>query len=95
MCSHFLETLDGLATIRAFGWQEQVRDISTKRVDDSQVPYYLMFCIQRWLGLVLDLIVAGMAVSVVTLAISLRKYTNAGLLGVSMNNVLCKYRTNS
>lgn len=60
-----------------------------KRVDDSQKPYYLMFCIQNWLSLLLDLIAAGMAVTVVTLALNLRQWTSPGLLGVAMNNILC------
>lgn len=92
--SHFLETLEGLSTIRAYGWETQFRYINLKRLDDSQKPYYLMFCIQRWLGLVLDLVVAAMAVIVVSLAMTLKGTTTVGLLGVSLNNVMCKY-TNS
>lgn len=87
--SHFLETLEGLPTIRAFGCEKEFQELFTERVDDSQKPYYLMFCIQNWLGLVLDLISAGMAVTVVTLALNLRQWTSPGLLGVAMNNVLC------
>jgi hypothetical protein len=30
-------------------------------LDASQRPSYLLYCIQRWIGLVLDLIVAGIA----------------------------------
>lgn len=88
--SHFLETLEGLSTIRAFRWDRQFLDLFIRRVDDSQKPYYLMFCIQNWLGLVLDLIAGVMAVTVVTLALSLRHWTSPGLLGVAMNNVLCQ-----
>jgi ATP-binding cassette subfamily C (CFTR/MRP) protein 1 len=39
---------------------------------------------------VLDLIVAAEAVLVLGLAFGLRSSTTAGLLGVSLNNVLCK-----
>lgn len=88
--SHFLETLEGLSTIRAYGWETQFQNINLKRLDDSQKPYYLMFCIQRWLGLVLDLVVAAMAVIVVSLAMTLKGTTTVGLLGVSLNNVMCK-----
>jgi ATP-binding cassette, subfamily C (CFTR/MRP), member 1 len=88
--SHFLETLEGLETIKAFHWQMQMTNIHYIRLDRSQQPYYLMFCIERWLALVLDLIVAGIATAVVALALSLRHSTNPGLLGVSMNAVLCK-----
>ena len=87
--SHFLETLDGVATVRAFGWQAQSQAINTSRLDASLGPYYLLFCIQRWLNLVLDLITAGMAVLVIALAVSVRTSTSAGRLGVSLNSV-CK-----
>jgi ATP-binding cassette subfamily C (CFTR/MRP) protein 1 len=95
MYSHFLETLEGLSTIRAFRRAREFRDLNTKQVDDSQKPYYLMFCIQNWLGLVLDLISGGMAVIIVILALNLRHWTSPGLLGVAMNNVLCQSRLTS
>jgi ATP-binding cassette subfamily C (CFTR/MRP) protein 1 len=65
-------------------------DEMTRRLDESQKPYYLMFCIQRWLALVLDLVVGALATTVVALATSLRYSTSPGLLGVSMNSVLCE-----
>ena len=86
--SHFLETLEGVATIRAFGWQHQANQTNIKRLDASQRPYYLLYCIQRWLNLVLDLIVAALAIIVVTLAVQLRSSTNAGLIGIALNNIL-------
>ncbi|KAG0653052.1 abc multidrug transporter B [Hyphodiscus hymeniophilus] len=86
--SYFLETIEGLATIRGFGWEEKFKSGNHARLDNSQRPYYLLFCIQRWLALVLDLLIAAMAVLAVALALSLRKFTSPGLLGVSMNNIL-------
>lgn len=88
--SHFLETIEGLSTIRSFGWEENFKTLNRERLDNSQKPYYLLFCIQRWLGLVLDLIIAAMAVLVVALALNLRSWSSPGLLGVSMNSVLCE-----
>lgn len=88
--THFLETLEGIITIRAFGWQRGVRDLFTEHVDNSQKPYYLMFCIQNWLQLVLDLISGAMAVLVVILALYFRHWTSPGLLGIAMNNILCE-----
>jgi ABC-type multidrug transport system fused ATPase/permease subunit len=86
--SHFLETLEGLSTIRAFGWEESFIRSNNIYLDNSQKPYYLLFCIQRWLALVLDLMVAALAILVVAFALSLREFTSPGLLGVSLNNVL-------
>lgn len=86
--SLFLETLEGLATIRGFKWQRRMVEEHERRLDESQKPYYLMFCIQQWLSLVLSLMIAGIATAVVALATTLRFSTNAGLLGVSMNAIL-------
>jgi ABC-type multidrug transport system fused ATPase/permease subunit len=70
--SHFLETLDGIMSIRAFGWTKDFSEKSRKILDESQKPYYLMWCIQRWLTLVLDLLVAGLAVLLVATAMEAR-----------------------
>lgn len=86
--THFAETASGLMTIRTFAWTEAFQDINIKLLDQSQRPYYSLYCIQRWLCLVLDLIVAAEAVLVVGLAVGIRGSTSAGLLGVSLNNVL-------
>lgn len=91
--SHFLETLDGVPTIRAFGWQHASRETQNKNLDRSQRPYYMLFCVQRWLTLVLDLMVTAIAVIIVTLALQLRSTTSAGLLGIALNNVLGFNRT--
>lgn len=89
--SHFLESLNGLSTIRAFGWEQESMETNKRLLDYSQRPYYLLYCIQRWLNLVLDLIVAAEAVLVVGLALGLKASTTAGLLGVSLNNILCEF----
>ncbi|KAH8799341.1 putative multidrug resistance protein [Xylogone sp. PMI_703] len=86
--THFLETLEGLSTIRAFGWQNPSLATSTKLVDISQRPYYLLYCIQRWLNLVLNLIVSVMAIIVVALAVKLNSTTSAASIGIALNNVL-------
>ncbi|KAG9750060.1 putative ABC transporter, partial [Aureobasidium melanogenum] len=86
--SHFLETLEGVVTIRAFGWEEEAKKQHSELLDTAQSPYYLLSCIQRWLKLVLDLVVAALAVLVVALAVSQEGTTSAGLLGVALTNVL-------
>lgn len=86
--THFAETVAGLMTIRTFGWTEAFKTTNIQLLDQSQRPYYSLYCIQRWLSLVLDLIVAAEAILVVGLAVGIRGSTSAGLLGVSLNNVL-------
>lgn len=58
---HFTETLNGVVTIQAFGWRPSFLKENHRLLDDSQKPYYLLFCIQRWLAVVMDLFVAGIA----------------------------------
>ncbi|KAB8223991.1 P-loop containing nucleoside triphosphate hydrolase protein [Aspergillus novoparasiticus] len=86
--SHLLDTVEGLATIQAFGWAADFRMANSTLLDVTQRTYYMLNCIQRWLTLVLDLVVAAEAVIVVSLAVSLRHTTSVGLLGVSLNSIL-------
>lgn len=86
--SHFLETIEGVVSIRAFAWEEEAKKTHNRLLDIAQSPYYLLSCIQRWLKLVLDLIVAALAILVVALAVSQRGTTSAGLLGVALTNIL-------
>lgn len=73
-----------MVTIRAFGWAEGYTDKMSRVLDNSQKPFYLLLCIQRWLVLVLDLVVAGLAVFLVGLAVALRSRVNPGLLGIAL-----------
>ncbi|KAB8272693.1 P-loop containing nucleoside triphosphate hydrolase protein [Aspergillus minisclerotigenes] len=86
--SHLLDTVEGLATIQAFGWEVDFRKANSTLFDVTQRTYYMLNCIQRWLTLVLDLVVAAEAVIVISLAVSLRHTTSVGLLGVSLNSIL-------
>ncbi|KAF5689105.1 multidrug resistance-associated 1 [Fusarium circinatum] len=70
--TQFLETLSGLATIRAFGWRDAVLEANHTLVDRSQRPFYLLMIVQRWLVLVLDLTTAALAPLLVGLAVRLR-----------------------
>lgn len=86
--THFAETTEGLVTIRAFHWQATSMAENIRRLDHSQKPYYLLLCIQRWLNLVMDLIITALATLLVALAFSLRGTTSAGLLGVALTAIL-------
>ncbi len=84
----FLETLEGVATIRAFGWQQNFTRDNARKLDLSLRPDYLLMCIQRWLNLVLDLIVPGLAIGIIGLAIAFKGTTTGGQLGIALNVVL-------
>jgi len=86
--SQFLEALSGLPSIRAYGWTEHYRLQNQIALDASQRPFYLLYCIQRWLGLVLDLIGAGIAVAVVAITTSMRRSSSLNLFGIALFNIV-------
>lgn len=83
----FGETCSGLATIRANGWVDAMRLKFREKLDRSQEPFYLLYMVQRWLQLVLGLVVAGLAVAIAGVAVSLRDKVAAGAVGVAFLNV--------
>ena len=86
--TQFQESLSGLASIRAFGWVERFRQNNLNLIDDSQKPFYFLFCIQRWLAVVLDLLVAGLAVVLMILGVFLRDKLNPGLVALALLNIM-------
>ncbi|EEP79833.1 hypothetical protein UREG_04679 [Uncinocarpus reesii 1704] len=86
--SQFSECLTGLTTIRAFGWQRSLEEKNRLLLDRSQKPFYLLFSVQRWLTLVLDLIVAAIATILIVLVVQLRGTIGGGYAGVALVNVV-------
>ena len=86
--STFVECLGGLSTVRAFGWQNELEKRNRELLDRSQRPYYLLYAIQRNLTLILDLVVAAIAVMLIVLVVELRGTINAGFVGVALVNVI-------
>ncbi|KAM3460788.1 hypothetical protein NHJ6243_005584 [Beauveria neobassiana] len=81
--SSFLETLEGVATIRAFGWQQAFSRDNAQTLDLSLRPDYMLTCVQRWLDLVLDLIVPGLAICIIGLGVVLKGTTTGATRGKS------------
>lgn len=50
-------------------FHDQTRNLDL--LDISQKPYYLLFCIQRWLAFILDLMVMVLAVVLMILVVKL------------------------
>ncbi|KAF4511346.1 hypothetical protein G6O67_003152 [Ophiocordyceps sinensis] len=82
----FLETLNGLSTLRSFGWASEALEANRRLLDSSQKPLYLLYMIQRWLTFVLDMMVACVAIIVVALAVALK--SSGGLAGVALTQVM-------
>jgi ATP-binding cassette subfamily C (CFTR/MRP) protein 1 len=84
----FTETNEGLETIRCYGWQEYCNRNLLRRLNISQRPYYTLYMIQRWLNLVLDLVVCAIAVPLVAFALCIPDSSSTGSLGVALTSVL-------
>ncbi|KAK7978424.1 hypothetical protein PG988_005914 [Apiospora saccharicola] len=86
--SSFLESVEGLETIRAFGWSSTVIRENVACVDKAQRPEFLLLCLKRWLGVVLDLLAAGIATTAVAIAVSFRGSVTGAQAGIALNVML-------
>ncbi|KAF4430087.1 ABC transporter ecdL [Colletotrichum fructicola] len=82
----FGETVSGLSVIRANGWLNPMREKFLEKLDRSQEPFYLLYMVQRWLQLVLNLVVAGLAITIAGVAIGMRDKVAVGAVGVAFLN---------
>lgn len=86
--THISETAADVQHIRAFCWQAGFLARGLELLDQLQKPCYYMFCIQRWLTLVLDLCVLAMAVVLVALGLSFSHTTTQSAMGLALVNVI-------
>ncbi|KAJ3492561.1 hypothetical protein NLG97_g5309 [Lecanicillium saksenae] len=80
--THYIDTQSGLATIRAFGWEEHEKERNRSLLNASQRPKYLLAMIQIWLQTNLTLLVGVIAVILTALATQLK--TGTGFTGASL-----------
>ncbi|KAK6427646.1 hypothetical protein LTR95_015955, partial [Oleoguttula sp. CCFEE 5521] len=80
----FNESTAGGATIRAFGWEEQYTRKLHDLVDTSQRPVYILACVQHWLNFALDIMVAALAVILVTIVVRWQENFSGGSVGVAL-----------
>jgi ATP-binding cassette subfamily C (CFTR/MRP) protein 1 len=80
--------VEGLETIRAFGWRREVIQDNVRCVENAQRPEFLLLCLQRWLNIVLDLLAAAVATSVVAIAVVFRRHISGGQVGIALNIML-------
>ncbi|KAJ6005636.1 hypothetical protein N7451_003580 [Penicillium sp. IBT 35674x] len=86
LLTHFLDTLKGIATLRAFGFLPEEVQKNAHLVDSSQRAAYLLLMIQEWLNLVLNLVIMVIAVVLTTLAVRLR--SSSGFAGASLYSLM-------
>ncbi|KAF7515463.1 hypothetical protein G7054_g14560 [Neopestalotiopsis clavispora] len=85
--TQFLDLLQGLSSVRAFAWEARFQERYLELLDASQRPYYLLFCVQRWLELVLDLMVAVLATILMVLVVRLRADFSPRFVALAVLNV--------
>nr|QIW91876.1 TRT [Phialomyces arenicola] len=87
LLSHFMETIQGLIAVRAFGWTRQYTSRHDNLLGKAQQPLYLLYCAQLWLNLTLDMIVAFLAIILVSIAVTTTKSSGA-LIGLALSNIV-------
>ncbi|KAF4929096.1 ABC transporter atnG [Colletotrichum viniferum] len=86
--TQLIETLEGLAIIRAFKWEDAFEAANMHRLDDSQRPSYLLSCLQRWLTFAVDMTITVIALILIVLVTTLREQIGPAFIGIALNNVL-------
>ncbi|OAA38744.1 ABC transporter, transmembrane domain, type 1 [Beauveria brongniartii RCEF 3172] len=84
----FLESRNGAATLRAFGWQHSCQLALQRLLNRSQRPVYLLYCIQQWLALVLDALVSALVLILIAIVVTWRDKFSQGSVGVSLVTVM-------
>ncbi|KNG80863.1 hypothetical protein ANOM_010919 [Aspergillus nomiae NRRL 13137] len=85
---HAMDTVGGLVTIRAFGWQNQYRNLANTNLEVSQRPFYLLMVAQVWLGLVLDFVMTGFAVVLMGIGVAKLGNVSAGDMGLALTSTI-------
>ena len=85
--SLLIESIDGLATVRALGWSEWYSHRGLRVLGEAQKPFHLLLTAQITLNLWLDLLVAILAVVVIGIAIGTGS-SSGGSLGLALLNIV-------
>lgn len=84
--THFLDTVKGITTLRAFGFIPSDLQRNFRLIASSQRPAYLLIMVQEWLNLVLNVVVMVMAVLVTTFSVQF--HSKSGFAGASLYSLL-------
>ncbi|RAK95436.1 putative ATP-binding cassette transporter, partial [Aspergillus ibericus CBS 121593] len=86
--TNFLDTANGVTTIRAFGWQDKFTAENIQALDLSQKPFYLLLCLQCWLKVILDCLIAVVAVVLIGLTVMFKSTTTGADIGLALNLII-------
>ncbi|OAA34398.1 ABC transporter [Beauveria brongniartii RCEF 3172] len=86
--THFIESVAGASTIRAFGWQSEYRQRNSHLIDRARRAAYLQNSIQTWLGFALDVLTIIIATVLVAVVMTWKDEFSGGNVGVSLVMVM-------
>jgi ABC-type multidrug transport system fused ATPase/permease subunit len=86
--AHFSETLTGVETLRAYGFEERFALSNERKVDYNHRAYFSLRMADQWLSWRLDCIAACLILIVAMLAISQRNNLSPSLTALSLTEVL-------
>jgi len=86
--AHFGETLTGVETLRAYGFQDRFALANEKKIDYNHRAYFNLRMADQWLSWRLDCISACLILVVAMLAISQRNTLSPSLTALSLSEVL-------
>ena len=83
--NHFSETVNGSASIRAYGVSDKFIDESNKRVDDNHICYYPSFTAARWLAIRLEFLGYSIVFMAAIFAVLSRYSLSPGIAGLAIS----------
>ncbi|KAL4939785.1 hypothetical protein BDV06DRAFT_230810 [Aspergillus oleicola] len=86
--THFLETIRGISSIQSYNWEGHLRKKANSLLNQSQRPVYMIYSLQQWLTLVLDLAVGAIAVVLIAVITTSRDDFQDASIGVALNLIL-------
>ncbi|KND86897.1 Canalicular multispecific organic anion transporter 2 [Tolypocladium ophioglossoides CBS 100239] len=86
--TQLMETITGIVTIRAFGWESRSTAKTMRILNASQQPSYLLYCVQRWITFAVNAVIMMLAVVLIVLTTTLREAIGPGYVGIALSNIL-------
>ncbi|KAK6354470.1 hypothetical protein TWF730_008870 [Orbilia blumenaviensis] len=89
--ARFGEALNGTATIRAYGLQEQFKTAVNDAINQMNSAYFITFANQRWLSMRIDLVSISLVLTTTILVVVTRHSTNPSTSGLVLSYILAIY----
>lgn len=88
LLAHVSTTILGRISVRSFGWGDKFTSETHRLLDLSMRAHYLLLCIQQWLRLVLNMMVAVLALALASISVYLGGSGNSAFIGVALTGLV-------